>query len=104
MVAFCDIVEERARKAAQEYGTAAAKVFADYRELIRLDLDVVHVLTPNKTHAPITVARWRRASSHVRKAYGHQYGEARKMLEAARRTGKKLTTATRTASVPTACT
>ncbi len=92
MVAFCDIVEERARKAAQEYGTAAAKVFADYRELIRLDLDVVHVLTPNKTHAPITVAALE-AGKHVmcEKPMAINTAEARKMLEAARRTGKKLT-------------
>ena len=55
MVAFCDIVEERAQKAAKEFGTPDAKVFTDYKELLKLDLDVVHVLTPNKQHSFITV-------------------------------------------------
>ncbi|MGV2794985.1 gfo/Idh/MocA family oxidoreductase, partial [Clostridium perfringens] len=30
MTAFCDIVEERAAKAAQEYGAEGAKVYTDY--------------------------------------------------------------------------
>ena len=55
MVAFCDIIEERAQKAAAEYGVPGAKVFTDYKELLKLDLDVVHVLTPNKQHSFITV-------------------------------------------------
>ncbi len=92
MVAFCDIVEERARKAALEYGTATAQVFADYRELLKLDLDVVHVLTPNKSHAPITVAALE-AGKHVmcEKPMAINTEEARKMVDAAKRTGKKLT-------------
>ena len=32
MVAFCDIIRERAEKAAKEYGTADAKVYEDYKE------------------------------------------------------------------------
>ena len=31
MVAFCDIIEERARKAKQDYGTPDAAVYTDYR-------------------------------------------------------------------------
>ena len=30
MVAFCDIIPERAQKAAEEYGTPDAKVYTDY--------------------------------------------------------------------------
>ena len=32
MVAFCDIIPERAEKAAKEYGTADAKVYEDYKK------------------------------------------------------------------------
>ena len=35
MVAFCDIVLERAEKAAKEYGTPDAKVYEDYKELLK---------------------------------------------------------------------
>ncbi|MFR3485144.1 MAG: Gfo/Idh/MocA family protein, partial [Clostridia bacterium] len=52
MVAFCDIIVEKAEKAAKEYGTADAKVYVDYRELLQdSTIDVVHVCTPNKSHA-----------------------------------------------------
>ena len=35
IVAFCDIIRERAEKAKAEYGTEDAKVFEDYQELIK---------------------------------------------------------------------
>ena len=92
MVAFCDIVEERAQKAAKEYGAEDAQVFTDYRELLKLDLDAVNVLTPNKSHSPITVDALE-AGKHVmcEKPMAINTEEAVKMVEAAKRTGKKLT-------------
>ena len=56
MVALCDLELERAEKAKKEYGTEDAQIFTDYKELLALDLDVVHVLTPNNTHATISIA------------------------------------------------
>jgi predicted dehydrogenase len=92
MVAFCDIVSERAQKAAKQYGSADAKVFANYQEMLKEDLDVVHVLTPNKSHSPITVAALE-AGKHVmcEKPMAINTEEAQKMVDAAKRTGKKLT-------------
>ena len=92
MVAFCDIIEERAQKAAKEFGVPGAKVFTDYRELLKLDLDVVHVLTPNKQHSFITVDALE-SGKHVmcEKPMAINSAEAKKMLDAAKRTGKKLT-------------
>ena len=56
MVAFCDIVEERAQKAAKAFGTADAKVYTDYKELLKDPaIEVVHVCTPNRSHSFITV-------------------------------------------------
>ena len=37
VVAFCDLIEERATKAAAKFGTPDAKVFTDYRDLLKLD-------------------------------------------------------------------
>ena len=92
MVAFCDIIEERAKKAAAQYGTPDAKVFTDYKELLKLDLDVVNVLTPNKQHSFITVDALE-SGKHVmcEKPMAINSAEAKKMLDAAKRTGKKLT-------------
>ena len=93
MVAFCDIIPERAEKAAKEYGTADAKVFTDYRDLLALpEVDVVHVLTPNVAHAPITVDAFA-AGKHVmcEKPMAHCSADAKAMLEAWKASGKKFT-------------
>ena len=34
LCAFCDLIPERAEKAAKEYGTPDAKVYTDYHELL----------------------------------------------------------------------
>jgi predicted dehydrogenase len=93
MVAFCDIEEERARQAAEEYGEAGATVHADYRRLLDdKTIDVVHVCTPNDSHAPITIAALE-AGKHVmcEKPMAKTADGARQMRDAAKRTGKKLT-------------
>lgn len=93
IVAFCDIVEERAVKAAKEYGSENAKVYTDYRELLKdKKIDAVHVCTPNRSHSPITVDALE-AGKHVmcEKPMAKTYEDAKKMLDAAKRTGKKLT-------------
>lgn len=46
VVAFCDIIIERAQETKEKFGTEDAKVFEDYRELLKEDLDVVYVTTP----------------------------------------------------------
>ena len=35
MVAFCDIIPERAEAAAKKFGTPDAKFYADYKELLK---------------------------------------------------------------------
>ena len=93
MVAFCDIIEERAVKAAREYGTPDAKVYTDYKELLKDDsIEIVHVCTPNRSHSFITIDALE-AGKHVmcEKPMAKTYEEAKAMVEAAKRTGKKLT-------------
>lgn len=46
MVAFCDLIPERAEKAAKEYGVEGAKVYTDYKEMLAetsVEFDDVHV-------------------------------------------------------------
>ncbi|MBR5742859.1 MAG: Gfo/Idh/MocA family oxidoreductase [Clostridia bacterium] len=102
MVAFCDIIEERAVKAAAEYGAKGARVFTDYRALLEMkDVEVVHVLTPNYKHAEISIAALD-AGKHVmcEKPMATTSAEARAMCEAARRNGKKLTVGYQSRSNP----
>ena len=93
MVAFCDIIPERAEAAAKAYGTPDAKVYTDYKELLKdPTIAVVHVCTPNRAHSFITVDALE-AGKHVmcEKPMAINSEEAKKMLDAAKRTGKKLT-------------
>jgi len=93
LVAFCDIVEERAEKAAAQYGTKEARVYTDYKELLEdKTLDIVHVCTPNDSHAEISIAALE-ADKHVmcEKPMAKTAADAKRMVETAKRTGKKLT-------------
>jgi predicted dehydrogenase len=93
LVAFCDIEVEKAEKASQEYGVQEAGVYADYKELLKNEsVEVVHVLTPNASHSEISVAAME-AGKHVmcEKPMAINSEEAKLMVEAAERTGKKLT-------------
>ena len=92
MVAFCDLIPERAQQAKEKFGTPDAFVCTDYRELLAIkDIEVVHVLTPNREHAEISVAALK-AGKHVmcEKPMAKTAEGARRMCEAARESGKKL--------------
>ncbi|MBO5051070.1 MAG: Gfo/Idh/MocA family oxidoreductase [Clostridia bacterium] len=92
MVAFCDIIPERAEKAKADFGTPDAKVYTDYKELLKDEsIDVVHVCTPNRAHSFITVDALH-AGKHVmcEKPMAINSAEAKKMLDAACETGKLL--------------
>lgn len=93
MVAFCDIIEERAVKAAEEYGVEGAKVYTDYKELLKdRDIEVVHVCTPNRSHAFISIDAMEAGKPVMcEKPMAKTYKEAKEMLDASERTGMKLT-------------
>ncbi|WP_178020343.1 Gfo/Idh/MocA family protein [uncultured Paenibacillus sp.] len=93
MVAFCDIIVERAEEAKNKFGTKDAQVFDDYKKMLsNTKLDVVHVCTPNSSHAELSIAAME-AGCHVmcEKPMAKTSEEARSMIEASKRTGKKLT-------------
>lgn len=93
MVAFCDIDIEKAKKSAAEFGVEGAKVYADYRELLKdASIVTVHVCTPNKSHSEISIAAME-AGKHVmcEKPMAKTAKEARLMVEAAKKTKKILT-------------
>ena len=93
IVAFCDIIEERAVKASKMYGADDAKVYTDYKKLLEdKTIDVVYVLTPNKSHSFITIDALE-SGKHVmcEKPMAKTAKEAKEMVETAKRTGKLLT-------------
>ncbi|KRE98370.1 oxidoreductase [Paenibacillus sp. Soil766] len=93
LVAFCDIIQESAATAAAKYGIEAALVCEDYKEVLQdPTIDIVHVLTPNISHAEISIAALE-AGKHVmcEKPMAKTAEDAKRMVETAKRTGKKLT-------------
>ena len=93
LVGFCDIVPERADKALKEYGSADAKKYATYQDLVAdKSIDVVYVLTPNVSHSPIAVAAFE-AGKHVlcEKPMAHTAADAKKMMDAWKKSGKQFT-------------
>ncbi|MGO4494747.1 Gfo/Idh/MocA family protein [Paenibacillus sp. 2RAB27] len=93
LVAFCDIIQESAATAAAKYGIEGALVCEDYREVLQdATIDIVHVLTPNISHAEISIAALE-AGKHVmcEKPMAKTAEDAKRMVETAKRTGKKLT-------------
>lgn len=93
MVAFCDVIEERAKKAADEFGISEAKVYTDYRELLNnADIEVVHICTPNVSHSEIAIASFA-AKKHVycEKPMSHSTEEAEKMVAAWKESGMQFT-------------
>lgn len=93
LVAFCDVVEERAIKAREDFGTPECTVYTDYRQLLQdKSIDAVLVLTPNNAHCRITVDALD-AGKHVlcEKPMAMNYAEAKEMLAARDRSGKVLT-------------
>ncbi len=89
IVAVYDPITERAEDLADEYG---AKV-ADSAEAILKDkkIDAVVVATPNRYHAPLSIAALK-AGKHVlcEKPMATSLKDAAKMIETAKKTGKKL--------------
>ena len=93
MIAFCDTVIERAKKAAEEYGEVGAKTYSDYKELLSdKSIDIIYVLTPNRDHSPMTIDALN-AGKHVmcEKPMAKTSKEAKEMMETAKKTGKVLT-------------
>jgi predicted dehydrogenase len=95
VTAFFDVAWDRANEAKQKYGTPDAKIYDNVEDLLRdPDVQVVHVCTPNDTHAEISIAALE-AGKHVlcEKPMAKTAADARRMLETSERTGKKLSIA-----------
>lgn len=92
IAAFCDLIPEKAQQARAKYGAPGAAVFTDYHDLIRLELDAVHVCTPNRSHADIAVAALEAGRNVLcEKPMAIDSAGARRMVEAQQKSGKLLT-------------
>lgn len=93
LTAFCDIIPERAEQFRKRFGTTDAKVYTDYHDLVNdSSVDVVHVCTPNMSHAEITCAAFA-AGKHVycEKPMACTTADGQLMIDAWKKSGKLFT-------------
>ena len=92
VVALCDLIEERAIDYREKYDWPDAKIFTDYKEMLKEELDAVYVLTPNKAHSTITIDALHAGKNVMcEKPMAKTAADAKAMLDAAIETGKVLT-------------
>ena len=92
VVAIVDINAEAARAAATEF--CVPQVFTDYREMLKADVDIVDICTPNRLHTPVALAALK-TGRHVlcEKPLAVTTAEVRQLGELADRKGLKLMSA-----------
>ena len=85
----CDIIPERAKKAAEQYG---GKAVTDYHEILKDEsVKAVSVCTPNYCHSTISIDAIKAGKNVLcEKPAAYTLSEAEKMLEAKKETGKIL--------------
>lgn len=91
LVAFCDLVSDKAKALAQEWAPEA-KIYTDYKKMLATEkLDCVTVALPNYLHAPATIDALK-AGCHVlvEKPMATSADEGRQMIRAAEKAGKML--------------
>ncbi|MDR4968670.1 MAG: Gfo/Idh/MocA family oxidoreductase, partial [Acholeplasmataceae bacterium] len=92
VVAFCDLILEKASHLAKKYGTKNAMITTDYQQVMNnSEIDVIHVCTPNNSHAEISIAALNHGK-HVmcEKPMAKTYEEAKAMYEASLKNNKQL--------------
>ncbi|MEZ4674766.1 MAG: Gfo/Idh/MocA family oxidoreductase [Caldilineaceae bacterium] len=89
-IAFCDLSEERRIATAAEFPNAA--VVADYRDLLQMaEIEVVQVLTPIAYNAPTALAALEAGKDVImEKPIARSTAEGQQLIDAARRTGRRL--------------
>jgi predicted dehydrogenase len=90
IVAVTDVVEDRAKQVAKQYGIPRA--YSDARDMFAQDgIEVVSVCTPNAFHAPQSIAALEAGINVLcEKPMAVRLDEALAMVEAQKRTGKLL--------------
>lgn len=92
LAALCDVNAARLRAAAERLSVPGDRLYTDPHEMFRrADLGAVSIATPNKFHAPLTLAAFK-AGCHVlcEKPMAMTVKEAQQMLAASKRARKNL--------------
>ncbi len=92
LVGFFDVFNETAQKLCDDFGAEGAVVYDNLDEIFKNpDIDVVHICTPNNTHAEYSIAAMQ-SGKHVmcEKPMATTVEDAQRMVKVSRETGKTL--------------
>lgn len=88
-VVICELDKQNADEAGEKYGIS--EVYYDYKEALKTEIDAVIVCTPNAYHADSSVAALEAGCDVlVEKPIASNIADAKRMVEAAKRTGRTL--------------
>jgi Predicted dehydrogenases and related proteins len=90
LVAGCDVDRARVEAFAEKHGIPASGIYTDFAKLLKeCPVDAISNVTPDAFHAPLSIQALK-AGKHVlcEKPLGLDHAETRRMLLAARRSGK----------------
>ena len=89
LAAVCDIKEDRAKKAAEEYET---KYYTDWKKMLDEEKpDAVHICTPHYLHPEMAIYALQKGINVLtEKPMAIHYEDALKMAEASKKSGKSL--------------
>lgn len=90
VLAVCDVVEEKARRRAEEFGVP--RVVADVQELYRMaDLDVIDITTPPYLHAPMAIGAMEAGKlAFSEKPLAGSLADIDRLAETEARTGRRV--------------
>ena len=102
IAAVCDVWEKARLTAREAAHLQPEQVYSDYRRMLDAkDLDAVIVATPDHTHAPISIDVMESGRDlYVQKPMTRRLDEAFRMLDTAKRTGRKVQVGTQGCTDP----
>lgn len=101
--AVCDVKQERVDAAIEKIGDSKVKGYTDYKEMIDTEKpDVVHVCTPHYLHRDMAVyALEAGCDVYLEKPAAMNGKQAKEIVEASERTGKKVCVSFQNRVIPT---
>ncbi len=55
LAAFCDVDGEKAKKLSEKCALGKGKIYTDWMEVCKSELDVIHICTPHYLHVPMAI-------------------------------------------------
>ena len=92
IVAVSEVIPERLKEWAQQYGIAEENCYVDFHDLLkRTDIDAIDVCVHTNYHVPVTIEAMKAGfDCYCEKPAASTYADCKLMIDAAKKLGRKL--------------